>query len=230
MNAHTPPSFWASAITWYMSVVLPEDSGPKTSTIRPRGTPPMPSARSSDSAPVGIALTFTWAPSSPIRMTVPLPNWRSICVSAPCRAASRALAAFSSGGVGMGKLLNSGGSVVEPTFGVGRNPTVRTAPRNEPPCSSRGREDAAAGALTLARKMLAMSTTTDFGRLRPQLDATRLDRIVRAALTMALAAVLVAMLVVLVAGLSPATTLVVLFFAGLVGGGAGAHMAWKRTA
>src|SRR3954451_19056636 len=79
-----------------MSVVLPEDSGPKISTMRPRGTPPMPSARSRDSAPVGIALTFTWAPSSPMRMTVPLPNWRSICVSAPCRAASRAFAAFSS--------------------------------------------------------------------------------------------------------------------------------------
>src|ERR671928_7052 len=52
MNAHTPPSFWASAMMWYISVVLPEDSGPKTSTMRPRGTPPMPRARSSDSAPV----------------------------------------------------------------------------------------------------------------------------------------------------------------------------------
>ena len=41
-----------------MSVVLPEDSGPKTSTIRPRGTPPIPSARSSESAPVGIAATL----------------------------------------------------------------------------------------------------------------------------------------------------------------------------
>ena len=61
MNAQTPPSFWASARMWYISVVLPEDSGPKTSTMRPRGTPPMPSARSSDSAPVGIAWTFTRA-------------------------------------------------------------------------------------------------------------------------------------------------------------------------
>ena len=79
-----------------MSVVLPEDSGPKTSTMRPRGTPPMPSARSSESAPVGIAATRTCAPSSPMRMTVPLPNSRSICVSAPWRAAARAFAAFSS--------------------------------------------------------------------------------------------------------------------------------------
>src|SRR4051794_28446212 len=58
--------------------------------------PPMPSARSSDSAPVGIALTLTWAPSSPMRMTEPLPNWRSIWVRAPARAVSRALMAFSS--------------------------------------------------------------------------------------------------------------------------------------
>src|ERR1044072_6306931 len=78
-----------------MSVVLPEDSGPKTSTMRPRGMPPIPSARSSDSAPVGIALTLTCAPGSPMRMTVPLPNSRSICVSAPLRASLRAFAALS---------------------------------------------------------------------------------------------------------------------------------------
>ena len=40
-------------------VVFPEDSGPKISTIRPRGIPPMPSARSSDSAPVEIVFTLT---------------------------------------------------------------------------------------------------------------------------------------------------------------------------
>src|SRR6185437_938146 len=68
-----------------MSVVLPEDSGPNTSTMRPLGTPPMPSARSSDSAPVGIASTRTCAPSSPMRMTEPLPNSRSIWPSAPLR-------------------------------------------------------------------------------------------------------------------------------------------------
>src|SRR3954447_12033246 len=78
-----------------MSVVLPEDSGPKTSTMRPRGRPPTPSARSSDSAPVGTAETRTWAASSPIFMIDPAPNWRSICVSAPVSAVSRALAAFS---------------------------------------------------------------------------------------------------------------------------------------
>ena len=40
-----------------------------------------------------------------MRMTVPLPNSRSICVSAPCRAASRALAAFSWSVTGMVLLL-----------------------------------------------------------------------------------------------------------------------------
>ena len=33
---------------------MPEDSGPKISTMRPRGRPPMPSARSSASDPVEI--------------------------------------------------------------------------------------------------------------------------------------------------------------------------------
>src|ERR1700722_2907092 len=90
-----------------MSVVLPEDSGPNTSTMRPFGTPPIPSARSSDSAPVGIASTRTCAPSSPMRMTEPLPNSRSIWPSAPCRAASRAFAAFSSSVTGIVLLLLS---------------------------------------------------------------------------------------------------------------------------
>src|SRR3954447_6485581 len=63
--------------------------------MRPRGIPPTPSARSSDRAPVGIASTRTAAASSPIFMIEPLPNWRSICESAPLSAASRALAAFS---------------------------------------------------------------------------------------------------------------------------------------
>jgi hypothetical protein len=73
-----------------------------------------------------------------------------------------------------------------------------------------------------------MSTTTDFTPVQPRLDATRLDQMVRAGLTMALAAVLVAMLVVLVAGLSPGTTLVLLFFAAIIGGIAGGRLAWKR--
>ena len=54
MNAARPPVFWAWAMTWRERVVLPEDSGPKISTTRPRGMPPMPSAASTASEPVGI--------------------------------------------------------------------------------------------------------------------------------------------------------------------------------
>src|SRR4051794_27920491 len=63
--------------------------------MRPRGKPPTPSARSSDSAPVGTGWTRTAAASPPSFMIEPAPNCRSICVKAPCRAESRALAAFS---------------------------------------------------------------------------------------------------------------------------------------
>ena len=38
------------------TVVLPEPSGPNTSTIRPRGMPPTPSAMSSASDPVGMTV------------------------------------------------------------------------------------------------------------------------------------------------------------------------------
>ena len=59
-------------------VVLPLDSGPYTSTTRPRGTPPIPSARSRDSAPVEICSIFWWE-LAPSFMMEPLPNCRSIC-------------------------------------------------------------------------------------------------------------------------------------------------------
>jgi hypothetical protein len=57
MNAATPPRRWASAITCWQIVVLPDDSGPKISVIRPRGMPPTPRARSSAIEPVGIEST-----------------------------------------------------------------------------------------------------------------------------------------------------------------------------
>jgi len=47
------------ATIWSANVVFPEDSGPYISMILPRGTPPMPSAMSSEGAPVGIAATST---------------------------------------------------------------------------------------------------------------------------------------------------------------------------
>ena len=41
------------------SVVLPEDSGPKISTMRPRGKPPTPSAKSTPNEPVEITSKFS---------------------------------------------------------------------------------------------------------------------------------------------------------------------------
>src|SRR5689334_22583059 len=93
MKAQTPPIDWAWAMMWLTRVVLPEDSGPKISTIRPRGTPPMPSAKSSASAPVGIESTLT-VPLSPRRIREPCPKSRSICVTAASSAASLALASL----------------------------------------------------------------------------------------------------------------------------------------
>jgi hypothetical protein len=75
-----------------------------------------------------------------------------------------------------------------------------------------------------------MSTTTDFAPVRVQLDTATLDRMVKTGLAMAFAAVVVAMLVVLVAGLDASATLVVLFFAAVLGGLAGGRLAWIRGA
>jgi hypothetical protein len=81
MNAASPPLFCAWAMIWSDSVVLPEDSGPKISTTRPRGIPPTPRAASTAREPVGITAIGTsgWSPN---RMMEPFPNWRSICVRA----------------------------------------------------------------------------------------------------------------------------------------------------
>src|SRR6266550_177519 len=54
MKAARPPVFCACAMICSESVVLPEDSGPKISTTRPRGMPPTPRAASTASEPVGI--------------------------------------------------------------------------------------------------------------------------------------------------------------------------------
>src|SRR5712691_5112075 len=73
-----PPAFCAWAITCSASVVLPEASGPKISTTRPRGKPPTPSAMSTASEPLGIASTFSPA-EAPSFMIEPFPNCFSIC-------------------------------------------------------------------------------------------------------------------------------------------------------
>jgi len=76
MKAHTPPARCASAMACRASVVFPDDSGPYTSTMRPRGSPPVPNAMSNPSDPVDTTPTSGRAPSpaSPSRMMAPLPN------------------------------------------------------------------------------------------------------------------------------------------------------------
>ena len=73
MKATTPPLRCASARTCWQSVVLPDDSGPKISVIRPRGMPPTPSARSSAMEPVGMASTCCRS-GEPSFMIEPRPN------------------------------------------------------------------------------------------------------------------------------------------------------------
>ena len=82
MKAASPPRRCASAIMCSVTVVFPEDSGPYTSIIRPRGSPPTPSATSSGRIPVGMTSTFIFAVASPRRMIEPLPKSFSICFSA----------------------------------------------------------------------------------------------------------------------------------------------------
>src|SRR6266581_8992331 len=99
MKAAVPPAFWASAIVCNMSVVFPDDSGPKISMTRPRGSPPVPSARSSPSEPDGMTGTSGGGASvSPNFMMDPLPNCFSIWAIASSMArffSSRSAIAFS---------------------------------------------------------------------------------------------------------------------------------------
>src|SRR6201994_3904395 len=73
-------------------VVLPEDSGPKISITRPRGTPPTPSAASNEMEPVEITEIGTMASFAPSRMIDPLPNCFSSCESAVSMALLRSSA------------------------------------------------------------------------------------------------------------------------------------------
>src|SRR6202051_543138 len=78
-----PPAFCASAITCRVIVVLPEDSGPNTSTTRPRGNPPTPSAASTEIDPLEITVTER-ALREPSCHTEPLPYcfsiWTIVCM------------------------------------------------------------------------------------------------------------------------------------------------------
>src|ERR1035441_10605888 len=73
-------------------VVLPDDSGPKTSLTRPRGIPPTPSAASKLIEPVEITAIGTRASFDPSRTIDPLPNCFSICASASSTALARSSA------------------------------------------------------------------------------------------------------------------------------------------
>ncbi len=75
-----PPSFWASAMACRASVVLPLDSGPKTSITRPRGKPWPPSAMSSARLPVEMPSMAT-ALSTPRGMIAPSPNCFSMAAT-----------------------------------------------------------------------------------------------------------------------------------------------------
>src|SRR5256885_6952469 len=87
-----PPGACACAITCKPMVVLPDDSGPKISTTRPRGTPPTPSAASNEIAPVEITEIGTMASFDPSRMIDPFPNCFSICANARSIARARSSA------------------------------------------------------------------------------------------------------------------------------------------
>src|SRR6476661_7896744 len=86
MNAATPPRRWASAMTCWQTVVLPDDSGPKISVILPLGMPRTPRARSRAIEPVGMKSTCCRA-VAPSFMIEPVPN----CFSIDRIAASTAL-------------------------------------------------------------------------------------------------------------------------------------------
>ena len=72
-------------MTERVNVVLPDDSGPKISTIRPIGKPPIPSATSKPSDPVEIDSTSNVL-VSPNFIIEPLPNCFSICPNAAASA------------------------------------------------------------------------------------------------------------------------------------------------
>src|SRR5580704_8527241 len=94
MKAAMPPAFCASATTCSATVVLPDDSGPKISTMRPRGNPPTPSALSSEMEPDEMAATCTMASFDPNRTMEPLPNCFSIWPSVSPRVRVRSFSSI----------------------------------------------------------------------------------------------------------------------------------------
>ena len=98
MKAASPPRRWASAITLRQNVVFPDDSGPKISMMRPRGSPPTPRARSIASEPVEMVST-TMRVALPRRMIEPSPNCLVIAETASSMFLARAGSAARSAAV-----------------------------------------------------------------------------------------------------------------------------------
>ena len=131
--AAIPPCFCASAMACIANVVLPEDSGPNISMIRPFGKPPTPSAWSRPIDPVemtGMSSIF----SSPIRIMVPFPRSFSIFCIANCNA-------FSLSADGCGRCGAAASAVFDAffAFGAGASPNssgVGSSKFNAPSSSS----------------------------------------------------------------------------------------------
>src|SRR5687767_9242897 len=138
MKATVPPRRCASASTCWQSVVLPDDSGPKISVIRPRGMPPTPIARSSATDPVGMASTACLS-DVPSFMIEPRPNCFSIDRIAASTARVRSVAGRS--------------SLSTPLLSAPANLTVPEMVMPFPPGSDRGPPSGSAD-LVLARLRL----------------------------------------------------------------------------
>ena len=91
-----PAARCAWATTWSASVVLPEDSGPKISTTRPRGSRRCRSRCRARASRWG-STRCPRGSRSPRRMIAPLPNCRSIWLTAASSAWSRSISHLSSG-------------------------------------------------------------------------------------------------------------------------------------
>ena len=95
MNAATPPRRCASAMMCWAIVVLPDDSGPKISLMRPFGSPPIPRAISSEIAPVGME-SIASRSREPSFMIAPRPNCFSMVRIAASTARVRSVEGFPS--------------------------------------------------------------------------------------------------------------------------------------
>src|SRR5690242_18545276 len=170
MNAAMPPRRWASAMTCWQTVVLPDDSGPKISTIRPRGIPPTPSARSSAIDPVGIESTDCRS-ADPSFMIEPRPNCFSIARIAASTARPRSATALS-------VVVPLRASMSLPVIVIVSSLLAASAePTERDPVPARGAASAFAGLLVPPRLALLLDELRLLRSLRERRQL-RLDRLV----------------------------------------------------